>query len=77
MSASKRFILGCEFEIWEKSIRMVSPITSPVFYSHEKMSSVGVPETMAKAIIDTMNAGIAHYRFLQAKSNHYTVGEAV
>ena len=77
MSATKRFIQGCEFEIWEKSIRMVSPVISPVFHSPVKMSSVGAPESLAKSIIDTMNAGIAQYRFLQAESKSYTIGEAV
>lgn len=48
MSSVKKTINGCVFEVWDKSIRMVSPVVSPVVYSPEPMSSVGIPERMRK-----------------------------
>jgi hypothetical protein len=68
-------INGCDFEIWEKSMRMVSPIITPVVFSPESMSTVGIPEKYATNIIDTLNTGIELYAFRQVESKAYRIGK--
>lgn len=75
MSKITKTIKGCEFEIWDKSIRMVFPITTPVIFSPEPMSTTGIPETYADKIIDTMNAGIELYAYGLVQCKSYRIGK--
>lgn len=75
MSKQKKTINGCDFEIWEKSMRMVSPVVTPLVYSPEFMSTTGIPEKYATNIIETLNAGIELYISHQIESKAYRIGK--
>jgi len=77
MNKQKKTFYGCDFEIWEKSMRMISPVVTPLVYSPESMSSIGVQEKYATSIIDTLNAGIELYVFHQIEIKAYRIGKTV
>lgn len=48
---------GCEFEVWDKSIRFVSPFTSDMFHSPVSLDEEGA-RILATKLIRLINQGI-------------------